>query len=161
MPASARNACARYSCTVRRLSLATVLPVAGGLALLAHPLLTAWLGPSFASTTAIVQILAFVVIVRVGCSTSSVILKGAGMHRQLTTLVGLMAIGNLALSLALVRSLGIVGVAIGTAVPVAMVAACGLVPMACRRVAAVFRRALPERALASAVAGCHRGAGLD
>ncbi len=111
-----------------RLSLATVLPVAGGLALLAHPLLTAWIGPSFATTTTIVQILAFVVIVRVGAATSTVILKGAGMHRRLTVLVGLMAVGNLALSIALVRSLGLVGVALGTAVPVALIAVCGLVP---------------------------------
>jgi hypothetical protein len=100
-----------------RLSLAAVLPVAGGLALLAHPLLTAWIGPAFTTTTTIVQILAFVVIVRVGASTSSVILKGAGMHRRLTLLVGLMAVMNLALSIALVRPLGLVGVALGTAVP--------------------------------------------
>jgi O-antigen/teichoic acid export membrane protein len=121
-----------------RLSLATVLPVAGGLALLAHPLLTAWIGPSFAATTTIVQILAFVVIVRVGSSTSSVVLKGAGQHRRLTTLVGLMAVGNLALSIALVRTYGLVGVAVGTAVPVTLVAVCGLVPAACRRVEMPF-----------------------
>ena len=121
-----------------RLSLATVLPIAGGLALLAHPLLTAWIGPSFAATTTIVQILAFVVIVRVGSSTSSVVLKGAGLHRRLTTLVGLMAVGNLALSIVLVRTHGLVGVAIGTAVPVTLVAVCGLVPAACRRVQMPF-----------------------
>ena len=33
-----------------RLSLATVLPVAGGLMLLAHPLLMAWIGPRFTTT---------------------------------------------------------------------------------------------------------------
>jgi len=140
-----------------RLSLATVLPVAGGLALLAHPLLTAWIGPSFSATTPIVQILAFVVIVRVGCATSSVILKGAGMHRRLTMLVGLMAVGNLALSIALVRSLGLVGVALGTAVPVALVAVCGLVPAACRRAqlsfAELFRNALWPALWPAAVAG--------
>jgi O-antigen/teichoic acid export membrane protein len=140
-----------------RLSLATVLPVAGGLALLAHPLLTAWIGPSFATTTTIVQILAFVVIVRVGAATSTVILKGAGMHRRLTVLVGLMAVSNLTLSIALVRSLGLVGVALGTAVPVALIAGCGLVPTACRRVQMpftdLFRTALWPAIWPAVVAG--------
>ena len=140
-----------------RLSLATVLPVAGGLALLAHPLLTAWIGPSFATTTTIVQILAFVVIVRVGSATSAVILKGAGIHRRLTFLVGLMAVGNVALSIALVRSLGLVGVALGTAVPVALIAVCGLVPTACRRVqmpfTELFRTALWPALWPAVVAG--------
>jgi len=140
-----------------RLSLATVLPVAGGVALLAHPLLTAWIGPSFGSTTTVVQILAFVVIVRVASATSSVVLKGAGLHRRLTILVGLMAAGNLALSIALVRTHGLVGVAVGTAVPVTLVAVCGLVPAACRRVQMPFTelvgRALWPALWPAAIAG--------
>ena len=88
-----------------RLSLATVLPVAGGLALLAHPLLMAWIGPSFATTPSIVQILAFVVIVRVGSvyrhrSFSKALACTGGSP----TLVGLMAVANLALSIALVAA---------------------------------------------------------
>jgi O-antigen/teichoic acid export membrane protein len=117
-----------------RLSLATVIPIAGGLAMLAHPLLTAWIGPSFATTAAIVQLLAWVVIVRVGSSTASVVLKGAGMHRRLTALVAAMAVANLGLSLALARPLGLLGVAAGTVIPVTLVAAFGFVPTACRRV---------------------------
>jgi O-antigen/teichoic acid export membrane protein len=140
-----------------RLSLATVLPVAGGLALLAHPLLTAWIGPSFTTTSTIVQILSFVVIVRVGSSTSSVVLKGAGMHQRLTTMVAVMAVGNLALSIALVDTLGLVGVALGTAVPVALVAICGLLPAACRRVeislVELFLKALWPALWPAAVAG--------
>ena len=129
-----------------RLSLASALPVGGGLALLAQPLLLAWLGPSFATTAIVVQILAFVVIVRVGCSTASVVLKGAGLHQRLTLLIGIMAVLNLVLSVALVRPFGIVGVAIGTAVPVTLVAVGSLFPTACRRVGLafgdVFREAL-------------------
>ena len=116
-----------------KLSLATVLPLAGGLAMLAHPLLTAWLGQSFSTTASIVQVLAWVVIVRVGASTGSVILKGAGMHRHLTALVAAMAIANLGLSVVLAKPLGLIGVAVGTAVPVTLVAVMGYIPMACRR----------------------------
>ena len=68
------------------------------------------------------------------------------MHRRLTLLIGLMAVLNLALSVALVRPFGIVGVAIGTAVPVTLVAVGGLVPhcLPARRtcVQRVFREAL-------------------
>jgi O-antigen/teichoic acid export membrane protein len=117
-----------------RLSLATVIPIAGGLALVAHPLLAAWIGPAFTQTATVVQILALVVIIRVGSSTSSVVLKGAGLHRRLTILVAVMAVANLSLSVALVGPLGLTGVAIGTLVPVAAVALFGLVPTACRRV---------------------------
>jgi O-antigen/teichoic acid export membrane protein len=140
-----------------RLSLATVLPIAGGLAMLAHPLLAAWIGPSFTTTATIVQILAFVVIVRVGSSTSTVVLKGGGLHQRLTLLIGGMAAANLALSIVLVRPLGLIGVAIGTAVPVTLAAACGLVPMACRRVqisfGEMFRHALWPALWPAAIAG--------
>ena len=129
-----------------RLSLATVLPVAGGLVLLAHPLLMAWIGPRFTTTAIVVQLLAWVVIVRVGCSTASIVLKGAGLHDRLTALIGVMAFANLALSLALVGPFGLVGVALGTAIPVTLIAAFGMFPAACRRVevsfAEIFREAL-------------------
>jgi O-antigen/teichoic acid export membrane protein len=127
-----------------RLSLATVLPIAGGAALLAQPLLTAWIGPAFGQTAVIAQILAVSVIVRVGCSTSSVVLKGAGEHRRLTWLIGGMAVANLALSIALIRPYGLAGVAVGTLVPVAIVSLLGLVPAACRRVGVSLARLLRE-----------------
>ncbi len=117
-----------------RLSLATVLPIGGGLAVMAQPLMAAWLGAGFAATGSLVQILAFVVIVRVGAATASIVLKGAGMHRRLTLLIMLMGVGNFALSVALVGSIGLRGVAIGTAVPVALVALGTLFPTACHRV---------------------------
>jgi O-antigen/teichoic acid export membrane protein len=122
-----------------RLSLATVVPIAGGTALLAAPLLTAWLGRSFSAaatgtTTAITQILALVVILRVGSSTASVVLKGAGQHRLLTWLICGTAIANVALSIALIPAFGLTGVAIGTLVPVGAVSIFSLIPAACRRV---------------------------
>jgi O-antigen/teichoic acid export membrane protein len=122
-----------------RLSLATVVPIAGGTALLAGPLLAAWIGRSFSAaatgtTSVITQILALVVILRVGSSTASVVLKGAGLHRQLTWLICATAIVNVVLSVALIPSLGLLGVAVGTLVPVGAVSMFGLIPTACRRV---------------------------
>jgi O-antigen/teichoic acid export membrane protein len=127
-----------------RLSLATVIPIAGGLALLAQPLLAAWIDPTFSETARVVQILAVVVIVRVGASTSSIILKGAGMHRRLTSFISAMAVANVALSIALIGPLGLSGVAVGTLIPVAAVAVLGLVPTACRRVDISLTRLLRD-----------------
>ena len=112
-----------------RLSLATVMPIAGGLAMLAHPLLAAWIGGGFVETATILQILAIVVIVRVGSSTASVILNGAGLHRRLA---------------ALVKPLGLIGIAIGTLVPVSAISLLGYIPAACRRVGISIPRLLYE-----------------
>ncbi len=68
------------------------------------------------------QILAFVVVVRVGCSTASVVLKGAGLHQRLTLLIGIMAVLNLVLSVALVRSVRHRGRRARNGVPVTLVA---------------------------------------
>jgi O-antigen/teichoic acid export membrane protein len=127
-----------------RLSLATVIPIAGGLAMLAQPLLAAWIGGGFVETATILQILAIVVIVRVGSSTSSVILKGAGLHRRLAALVSVMAIVNVALSIALVQPLGLVGIAVGTLVPVTAISLFGYIPAACKRVGISVPRMIYE-----------------
>lgn len=117
-----------------RLSLAAVIPIAGGAALLARPLIGAWIGPNFAQTALVAQLLAVVVILRAGASTASVVLKGAGLHKRLTLLIGGAALVNLPLSVFLISRLGLAGVAIGTLVPVATVILLGIVPTACRRV---------------------------
>ena len=127
-----------------RLSLAMTLPIAGGLVCLARPLLTAWLGQTFADTAVVVQILAAVVVIRVGSSTASIVMKGAGLHRRLTLLITFMGIANIALSVALAGRLGLRGVAIGTLVPVGVIAIFGIFPMACRRVGVPLIRAVRQ-----------------
>ena len=127
-----------------RLTLATVIPLAGGVALLAHPLIESWVGPSFNETATVLQMLAALVILRVGNGTGSAILKGAGLHRRLTAQVGLTGIANIALSIALVQSYGLVGVAIGTIVPVVINSVLGTFPLACRRVGVSIRQALRQ-----------------
>ena len=127
-----------------RLTLATVIPLAGGVALLAHPLIESWVGPSFYDTATVLQMLAALVILRVGNSTGSGILKGAGLHRRLTAQVGLAGIANIALSIVLVQSYGLVGVAIGTIVPVVLNSVLGTFPLACRRVGVPIGQALRQ-----------------
>jgi O-antigen/teichoic acid export membrane protein len=75
-----------------------------------------------------------VVALRVGNATSSVILKGSDLHRFLAFSNLGMAIGNLILSVLLVRIYGLIGVAIGTLIPMFVLAAFVTFPAACRRV---------------------------
>jgi len=105
-----------------RLSLATVVPIAAVLILMAGPLIRAWVGPGFDGSVIVVQLLASIVVVRVGTATASTLLKGAGRHRLVAVVNVVTAIVNVSLSIALVKPLGLAGVAIGTLVPVSAAA---------------------------------------
>ena len=117
-----------------RLSLAMVVPLATGLALLARPVVYTWVGADFAGSVTIIQVLSIAVAIRVGNATSSMILKGSGEHRLLAVANIVMAISNLILSLLLVQWYGLVGVAVGTLIPLVTVALLVVFPAACRRV---------------------------
>ena len=117
-----------------RLSLAMVIPAATILALLAHPLISAWVGESFLESVPLIWLLAAAVVIRVGASTATTVLKGAGQHSFLTKANIGMALANLALSIGLVRVLGMIGVALGTLIPQAAISMMVIFPRACRRV---------------------------
>lgn len=132
-----------------RFSLAMVLPIAMTLVALANPLIYAWVGrksPGLMESALVVQILAFAVALRVGNATGTVILKGAGCHRMLAATNILTGVVNVIFSILLVRQFGLVGVAVGTLIPVGVAAVFILFPAACHRVGlsigAVIRRAV-------------------
>jgi hypothetical protein len=120
------------------------IPLAGSAAIVAHPLINGWIGPTFAATAKILQMLAVLVVIRVGTATSGVILQGAGGHERLTVYIGATGVANLALSVVLVRHLGLPGVALGTIIPVTLMSACAIFPSACRRVGLPIVAALRE-----------------
>ena len=127
-----------------RLSLATVVPMGGAMMLMAGPLIHAWVGPEFSDSALVLQLLTLSVIVRVGNATAGTVLKGAGEHRLVAfTNVGA-AVVNLALSIALVKALGLPGVALGTLVPICLASTLVLFPAGCRRVQLTLWRALVE-----------------
>jgi O-antigen/teichoic acid export membrane protein len=129
-----------------RLSLASVLPIAVVLIVLAHPLVNTWVGMKMIGAAPVIQILAVAVVLRVGSSTSTTLLKGAGQVKRVAMVNIATGLANLALSAALVRAMGLPGVAIGTLIPVALASMLGLFPDACRRVdlgvGHAFRRAV-------------------
>lgn len=116
-----------------RLSLAMVLPISAGLALLAEPLVLAWVGPQFTGSIRVIHVLAFVVTFRVGNATATTLLKGAGDHRLLAFSNLAIGVANVVLSIMLVRTYGLVGVAFGTLIPLSAVSMFVLFPAACRR----------------------------
>jgi len=117
-----------------RLSLAASLPVAGSLALLAQPVVIGWTGHEYAAAAAVVQILALLVIVRVGSWTASTVLQGGGRHRLVATSNLITATVNVGLSVLLIRFYGLPGMALATLIPVTVRAVAVLIPAACRRV---------------------------
>jgi O-antigen/teichoic acid export membrane protein len=117
-----------------RLSLAMVVPLAITLAFLADPLIAAWVGPGFAGSVSIIHVLSIAVSLRVGTATSSMLLKGSGRHKILAISNIAMALSNLGLSILLVRWYGLLGVAIGTLLPMIVTSTLVVFPAACRRV---------------------------
>jgi O-antigen/teichoic acid export membrane protein len=117
-----------------RLSVATVVPIAVGLILLAYPLVNAWVGPKMIGSAPIIQILAIVVALRVGNATATTLLKGAGRVKYLAAVNIATGLANMIMSTLLVKPFGLVGVAVGTLVPVAFSTIFVLFPAACRRV---------------------------
>jgi O-antigen/teichoic acid export membrane protein len=143
-----------------RLSFATVIPIAVVLFVLADAFVRAWVGPAMLGAAPIIQILAFAVALRVGNSTSTTLLKGAGQVRYLAIVNLSIGVANLALSALLIKPFGLIGVAIGTLVPIAVGSVCFIFPAACRRVevpvAHAFRQAVwpaawPAAAVAAAL----------
>jgi O-antigen/teichoic acid export membrane protein len=127
-----------------RLSLLMVLPLAVVLVMLAEPIVVAWVGPAMAGSAPIIQILAFAVAIRVGNASGTTMLKGAGEHRRLAAINLATGVVNVALSVALIGRYGLIGVAIGTLIPIAFSSIVLLYPAACRLVGLPLRRAVRE-----------------
>jgi O-antigen/teichoic acid export membrane protein len=125
-----------------KLSLATVVPMSGTMMLLARPLIHAWVGPDFDSSVLILQLLSAIVVVRVGNATAMTLLKGAGSHHAVSAANISTAACNVGLSIAMVRPLGLPGVALGTLVPVVVASLLLIFPLACRRVELTVGQAL-------------------
>ena len=118
--------------TANRFQLAIAVGLCGAIGAVADVLIPAWVGPGFEDSVLAVQILAFVVVLRAWIAMPSTVLKGNNQHRWLAAIAFAGAVANLLLSIPLVKSWGIPGVAIGTAIPVTVTCAGMIFPRACR-----------------------------
>ena len=135
-------------------------PVLFALVVLGENLIQTWVGASYGSTapllatfsargpqpsaSQILTILAIPTLISLPQSTSSSLLYGVSRHRGVVALSLLNAGINLALSILWVRPMGLAGVALGTAVPLALIGGVATMVFACRVLQLPLRRYLWE-----------------
>ncbi|HEX7768123.1 MAG TPA: polysaccharide biosynthesis C-terminal domain-containing protein, partial [Nitrospira sp.] len=96
------------------------------LVILARPILTVWVGAAYADYAHLVTILTLASLIDTSQWPAISILQGMARHRPLALISVGTGLANLALSVALVQSLGLTGVALGTLLPTT-IACLGLV----------------------------------
>jgi len=99
-----------------------------------QPLIVRWMGPAFAGSVMPFDVLAIAGIIVVGQAASANVLIAVGRHRVVTWIWLGEAIVNLALSLVLVRTMGLTGVAVGTLIPLTIGHLIVMFTAACRAV---------------------------
>jgi O-antigen/teichoic acid export membrane protein len=117
-----------------RIALTLVVGVTVCVIAFGRPLVVRWMGPEFEASVVPLYILALTGVVLVGQGPMGNVLLGTGRHRLVAfTSLG-EALANLVLSVLLVRRFGIVGVAVGTAVPVFAANLLIILPAACAKI---------------------------
>jgi O-antigen/teichoic acid export membrane protein len=95
-----------------------IFPIAAILALLGKSVIAVWVGPQYVPLSyPVMLVLLFPMTASLAQSASSRILFGMAKHRTLSWIVFMEAIANLILSILLIRPLGLIGDALGTAIP--------------------------------------------
>ena len=107
--------------TSSRITMAVVVSLGVVVILLARPLLVLWIGAEYADAALLVAVLGLASVLDAGIWPAGAVLQGIGRYRAFAILSIVAAAGNLGLSLWLVHPLGVLGVAIGTLVPTAIV----------------------------------------
>ena len=105
-----------------RIATLATAPIAATFWLRGESFVTLWMGIEYGPVSGeILRILAFVVLLGGARSVAASSIIGANKHRTLIPALALEAVCNVVLSVALVRPLGIVGVALGTLIPSVLV----------------------------------------
>ncbi len=115
------------ACALVMFPLTVILVVMG------KSIIEVWVGARYVSSYTVLLILLIPSTLYMAQSTSTRILFGMSQHKSLAYIVLMEGIANLILSIALVRPLGIVGDAIGTAIPLLCTSVFFLPRHLCRR----------------------------
>lgn len=122
----------------RRLAFATKLAVAGTILsagllwLLAEPFIGFWIGRDYSWAAVPLTILLFGIIVELGQIPASILLFALARQRFLAQIGLVEGIANLVLTIVLVKPFGLIGVALGTSVPLVLLRGIGLPIYVCR-----------------------------
>ena len=103
--------------TSTRLALTFFLPVGCAIIILGRPILIAWVGPTYAGDVPIIAILTLASLIEILVWSAGSILPAMARHRPVAIVSIFSALANLALSIALVTRVGVIGVALGTLIP--------------------------------------------
>jgi O-antigen/teichoic acid export membrane protein len=107
-------------------------PVLAALVIFGNNLLTTWVDAKHASAAGLLTILALPTLLSLPQSVTSALLFGISRHRGVVALSVLNAVLNLGLSLWWVKPFGLTGVALGTAVPLALIGGIATMIYGCR-----------------------------
>jgi O-antigen/teichoic acid export membrane protein len=98
-----------------------MFPICAGLVILGKSLIQVWMGPKYVPLSyPVLLVLLFPSTLRMSQATTGRILYGMARHKVLAGVVLLEGFANLALSILLVRRYGIMGDAVGTAIPLTL-----------------------------------------
>ena len=121
-----------------------MFPMTVSLVVMGKSVIEAWVGQRYISSYIILLILLIPSTLYQAQSTSNRILFGMSLHKSLAYVVLMEGIANVALSIVLVRPLGIVGDAIGTAIPLLCTSLFFLPRHTCRQLGIPVRKFLVE-----------------
>jgi O-antigen/teichoic acid export membrane protein len=121
-----------------------MFPLTVALVVMGKSIIEAWVGPRYVSSYTVLLILLIPSTLYMAQSTSNRILFGMSLHKSLAYIVLMEGIANLVLSIALVRPLGIVGDAIGTAIPLLCTSVFFLPRHLCRHLGIPVRKFIVE-----------------
>jgi O-antigen/teichoic acid export membrane protein len=121
-----------------------MFPMTVALVVMGKSVIEAWVGARYVSSYSVLMILLIPSALYQAQSTSNRILFGMSLHRSLAYIVLMEGIANLILSIVLVRPLGIVGDAIGTAIPLLCTALFFLPRHMCRQLELPVRKFLVD-----------------
>ena len=136
-----------------RLTLVSFLPLGLGVIVLAKPFLAAWVGAAYAPYSGLVVLLVTASLMDTLMWPAGAILQGISRHRLLAISALTSGLANLALSLVLVRPLGLAGVALGTLIPTTIESLFFVIPFALRVIRIDLRTALKEMFLPAVIPG--------
>jgi O-antigen/teichoic acid export membrane protein len=115
-----------------------------GAIILAKPFLTAWVGIAYAPYAGLVLVLVIASLFDTLMWPAVSILQGMARHRLLAVSAIISGLVNLAISIALVKPLGLIGVALGTLIPTSLECLLFVTPYSMRVIGINLRSALME-----------------
>jgi O-antigen/teichoic acid export membrane protein len=121
-----------------------MFPMVVVLVVMGKSVIEVWVGPRYVSSYTVLLILLIPSALYESQSTSTRILFGMSLHKTLAYIVLIEGIANVIFSIALVRPLGIIGDALGTAIPMLCTALFFLPRHLCRQLAIPVRTFLVE-----------------